>query len=138
MLDAYADAYDAQHKIEGNSTMNCFKFPEMEISDEELADASADSDTAIYVISRNAGEGTDRTLKGTKGTYNGESYDIGDYYLTDLERENLERVAASFKKTIVVLNVGGIMDTKFYNEINGLDAMLLMGQAGQELSLIHI
>ena len=112
--------------------MNCFKFPEMEISDEELADASADSDTAIYVISRNAGEGTDRTLKGTKGTYNGESYDIGDYYLTDLERENLERVAASFKKTIVVLNVGGIMDTKFYNEINGLDAMLLMGQAGQE------
>ena len=132
MLDAYADAYDAQHKIEGNSTMNCFKFPEMEISDEELADASADSDTAIYVISRNAGEGTDRTLKGTKGTYNGESYDIGDYYLTDLERENLERVAASFKKTIVVLNVGGIMDTKFYNEINGLDAMLLMGQAGQE------
>ena len=55
-------------KIEGNSTMNCFKFPEMEISDEELADASADSDTAIYVISRNAGEGTDRTLKGTKGT----------------------------------------------------------------------
>ena len=130
MLDAYADAYDAQHKIEGNSTMNCFKFPEMEISDEELADASADSDTAIYVISRNAGEGTDRTLKGTKGTYNGESYDIGDYYLTDLERENLERVAASFKKTIVVLNVGGIMDTKFYNEINGLDAMLLMGQGG--------
>lgn len=132
MLDAYADAYDAQHKIEGNSTMNCFKFPEMEISDEELADASADSDTAIYVISRNAGEGTDRTLAGTKGTYNGESYDIGDYYLTDLERENLKRVAASFKKTIVVLNVGGIMDTKFYNEINGLDAMLLMGQAGQE------
>ena len=132
MLDAYADAYDAQHKIEGNSTMNCFKFPEMEITNEELADASADSDTAIYVISRNAGEGTDRTLKGTKGTYNGESYDIGDYYLTDLERENLERVAASFKKTIVVLNVGGIMDTKFYNEINGLDAMLLMGQAGQE------
>ena len=132
MLDAYADAYDAQHKIEGNCTMHCFKFPEMEISDEELADASADSDTAIYVISRNAGEGTDRTLKGTKGTYNGESYDIGDYYLTDLERENLERVAASFKKTIVVLNVGGIMDTKFYNEINGLDAMLLMGQAGQE------
>ena len=41
-------------------------------------------------------------------------------------------MAASFKKTIVVLNVGGIMDTKFYNEINGLDAMLLMGQAGQE------
>lgn len=31
---------------------------------------------------------------------------------------------------VVVLNVGGIIDTKFFSEINGLDSMLLMSQAG--------
>jgi beta-glucosidase len=132
MLDEYAAAYDAEHEIQGNSTMSCFTFPELEITDSQLKDAAAATDTAIYVISRNAGEGTDRTLDGTQGTYQEEAYDIGDYNLTALERENLERVAAAFDKTIVVLNVGGIVDTKFYDEIEGLDAMLLMGQAGQE------
>lgn len=33
---------------------------------------------------------------------------------------------------IVVLNVGGVIDTNFFHEIDGLDAMLLMSQAGME------
>ena len=56
----------------------------------------------------------------------------GDYYLTDIERDNLEKLAKNFDSVIVILNVGGVIDTKFFDEIDGLDAMLLMSQAGME------
>ena len=39
-------------------------------------------------------------------------------------------MAANFDNVIVVLNVGGIIDTKFFHEIEGLDSLLLMSQAG--------
>jgi len=78
----------------------------------------AGTDTAIYVISRNSGEGADRKNV------------PGDYELTEIERYNLEFMAKNFKKAIVVLNVGGVIDTKFYKEIKGLSAMLNMSLAG--------
>ena len=72
------------------------------------------------MISRNSGEGSDR--KNEKG----------DYQLTDIEYANLQKLGANFDKVVVVLNVGGIIDTKFFGEIEGLDSMLLMSQAGME------
>ena len=39
-------------------------------------------------------------------------------------------MSGPFDNVVVVLNVGGIIDTKFFSEINGLDSMLLMSQAG--------
>ena len=48
------------------------------------------------------------------------------------EKENLKKVASTFENTIVVLNVGGVIDTKFFEETEGLDSLLLMGQGGQE------
>lgn len=81
-------------------------------------DICKDADTAIYVIARNSGEGSDR-------------YTVpGDYYLLDEEKKNIERVAREYKKTIVVLNVGGIVDTKAIKEIPGVNALVLMGQLG--------
>ena len=62
----------------------------------------------------------------------GETFEVGDYELTELEKKNLELVGKSFDHVIVVLNVGGVMDTNFMNEIEGLDALLHMSQAGQE------
>jgi beta-glucosidase len=76
--------------------------------------------TAIYTISRVSGEGSDRTI--TKG----------DYYLSDTERANIALLAQAFDKSIVILNVGGIIDTKFFDEITGLDGLFLMSQAGME------
>ena len=76
--------------------------------------------TAIYTISRTSGEGADREIG------------KGDYELSDIERNNIEMIAKAFDKCIIILNVGGVVDTKFYDEIEGLDAMLLMSQAGME------
>lgn len=76
--------------------------------------------TAIYTISRTSGEGADREIG------------KGDYELSDIERTNIEMIAKAFDKCIILLNVGGVVDTKFYDEIEGLDAMLLMSQAGME------
>lgn len=92
--------------------------PDPALTEEEIEKAQ-EADTAIYVITRVAGEGGDR--KAVKG----------DYYLTDVEEKNLRLVASRFKKSIVVLNTCEI-DTKFFKEIEGLDAMLLMSLAGQE------
>ena len=85
---------------------------------DQIKAAAEQTDTAIYVIARNSGEGSDR------------SSGKGDYLLSDDERANLELLGKTFDNVVVVLNVGGIIDTKFFSEINGLDSMLLMSQAG--------
>ena len=105
-----------------------------EVYDEAVIDAAASaSDTAVYVVARNSGEGSDRQAA------------KGDYYLTDNEAANLAILGRKFEKVVVVLNVGGIIDTNFYHgkgghaaddelnrgKIEGLDALLLMSQAGQ-------
>lgn len=91
------------------------------VTQEEVDAATAKgTKTAIYTISRTSGEGADRAI------------DKGDYYLSDLERNNIEMISKAFDKVIVLLNVGGIVDTKFYDEIEELDAMVLMSQAGME------
>ncbi len=92
--------------------------PDTALTEQDIATASA-ADTAIYIISRNTGEKYDRTT--TKG----------DYYLSDIEEDNLRLLAKSFRNTIVVLNTC-VMDTKFFKEIEGLDALLVMSQAGME------
>ncbi|MCI8441239.1 MAG: beta-glucosidase [Provencibacterium sp.] len=78
----------------------------------------SDTDTAIYVIARNSGEGSDRLAV------------PGDYYLFPQEKENLQTVARYYKKTVVVLNIGGVMDLGEMKAIEGIDALLLMTQLG--------
>lgn len=136
ILKKYAEGYDAEYQKSAVNPMATFAYPELEFTDDELKAASQDTDTAVYVLSRNAGEGADRAMTQTKQMDGPDgqkiTFEIGDYELTDLEKENLKKVSAAFDKTIVVLNVGGVVDTKFFHEIKGLDALLLMGQAGQE------
>lgn len=95
--------------------------------------AAGKTDTAVYVLARNSGEGSDRNAA------------KGDYYLSDNEKANLTMLGQKFENVVVVLNTGGILDTNFYNgkggygaddefnrgKIEGLDALLLMSQAGQ-------
>ena len=88
------------------------------------------TNTAIYVLSRTAGEGADRT--------NGP----GDYQLGQTERADIGLIGRTYQRVIVLLNVGGIVDTSFYGQINAaetdpahgqaLDALLLTSQAGEE------
>jgi len=78
------------------------------------------TDTAIYVIARQAGEGKDRRLE------------PGDFYLDETERANLEFLCRSYQKTIVALNAGGMIDLGFLDEIEDIDALIYCGQGGQQ------
>ena len=77
-----------------------------------------ETETAVFVISRNSGEGKDRnTLP-------------GEYDLFPVEIDSLKKVAAAYRTTIVVLNVGSVIDMKALKAVEGVDAILNMSQAG--------
>lgn len=79
---------------------------------------NSDTNMAIYVLARNSGEGKDRSPK------------AGDYELTEREKQNISIISEAYEKTIVVLNVGGVIDTKAIRGLDGINAVLLMSQAG--------
>ena len=56
----------------------------------------------------------------------------GDYYIRDIERENLRILSEAYKNTILVINVGGHIDLSFLDEIKGIDAVVLFVQGGEE------
>jgi beta-glucosidase-like glycosyl hydrolase len=94
------------------------------------AKPTAPTDTALFVVARNSGEGSDR------------SAGPGDYQLTGTEKSDLAVLGQTYRHVVVVLNVGGVVDTSFYRDINAagkdpkggaaLDSLLLMSQAGEE------
>jgi beta-glucosidase len=76
-------------------------------------------DTAIYVLSRQAGEGKDRRVE------------KGDYLLSDLEEESLKILSDHYKKLILVLNCGGVIDLSILDKVR-IDAVIFYGQGGME------
>ncbi len=92
---------------------------EMPISEELARSAAQQSDAAIIIIGRTAGEDKDNRAE------------EGSYYLTDTEREMLRVVCKFFDKTIVLLNVGNIIDMKWVEEYRP-SSVLYVWQGGQE------
>lgn len=82
--------------------------------------AQDEADTAIYVLARNSGEGADRWNR------------QGDYRLLDTEKALLTQLGRHYKKVIVLLNIGGIIQMADLFEIEGLDAILHIGQLGNQ------
>ena len=60
--------------------------------------AASGTDTAVYVLMRQAGECTDRKPE------------KGDFLMTDIEVENLRFLAAHYAHVTLVINVGGLID----------------------------
>ena len=52
------------------------------------------------------------------------------YLLNDGEVKALEFLGAHYEKTIVLLNIGGIIDATVLKETAGINAVLLTGQLG--------
>ena len=96
--------------------------PEMEISRSFIERKQPVTDFAVLTISRNAGEGDDRKAAD------------GDWTLTGQERQLMQELAdvyhAAGKKLVVVLNIGGVIETASWKHIP--DAILLAWTPGQE------
>lgn len=90
---------------------------EMPLSEELAAKAAESSPAALCVIGRTAGEEQDATE--TEGSYR----------LTATELDMLKKVRSRFKKMTVLLNVGGIIDMGFVEEVKP-DAVLYAWQGG--------
>ena len=89
----------------------------------ELAKKMADkADVALITLGRLSGEGRDRTAT------------EGDFYLTPTEKEMIKNVSEAFhakgKKSIVVLNVAGVVEVASWRNLP--DAVLLAWLPGQE------
>lgn len=96
-----------------------FSYPEMKFSDNEIAKESAESSVAIVVIGRAAGEDRENKLK------------PGSFYLTKDEENLLDQVTKYFKRSIVVLNTGNIIDMSFVEKYQ-VKALVLAYQGGME------
>lgn len=87
---------------------------------EELQKIAENYPAAFVFISRNCGENSSRQLS------------KGDYYLTDDEEKLLDETAkAGFKKIVVVVNSGALIDLSFIDRYP-VDALVLVWQPGME------
>lgn len=90
---------------------------EMPLDDTDAEKAARSCDTALVVIGRTAGEEMDS------------SYTKGAYLLSSGEEKMLETVRRYFKKVVVLLNVGGIIDMGFVDKYSP-DSVLYIWQGG--------
>ncbi len=113
---------------------------EPEIPEDLLRKARAYTDTALITICRFSGEGWDRTSSYDTGVESGEPmwkaaqkvFERGDFYLSDAEQRMVDTVKAAFPKVAVVLNVGGVVDTKWFAEDPQIQSVLMAWQGGME------
>ena len=92
---------------------------EMPLDDKVVADAAANSDIALIIIGRTAGEDQDN--------FAGE----GSYFLTADEHDMVKKVSSAFDKVVVLLNVGNVIDVNFVDE-NNIDGLICVWQGGME------
>ncbi len=92
---------------------------EMPLTEELVAKAAQESEAAVVVIGRTAGE--DQDAKAIPGSY----------LLTEAEEDMLDKVCRGFRKVAVLLNVGNIIDMKWVEKYNP-SAVMYVWQGGQE------
>ena len=102
-----------------NMLKDDFRAPAGRILTEEDV-AAAGTDSCIYVLSRQAGEGADRRAE------------KGDMLLTDEEVAAIRFCAEKYDKFVLVINCGSAIDMAFAEEIPGINAIIYLCQLGTE------
>ena len=127
----YQEALEA-YKIEKRKRINLLKLNDImqmlfdnfhghagrPITEEDVI--SSNTDSCIYVLSRQAGEGADRKVE------------KGDFCLTEGERQAIAFCAEKYEKFLLVINCGSSIDMAFAEEIPGINAILYLCQPGTE------
>ena len=96
-----------------------FYAPEMPLNADQIQAAAKRADTAVLMIGRAAGEDRECRLE------------PGSYYLTDAEKFLLKEVTGAFKKTVVLLNVGNVIDMAWVKDYK-IDSLMYVWQGGME------
>lgn len=91
---------------------------EMEVT-EEMLECVRSNDVSLVIIGRTAGEDQDNNAK------------AGSYCLTETEEDMIHRVCEVSERTVVVLNVGNIIDMSWVEKYRP-QAVLYVWQGGQE------
>lgn len=117
---------------------------EPEVPQELLNEAKAYADTAVISICRFSGEGWDRkSIVDTDNKNMGEGeldmavrsskiFANGDFCLSAEEAAMVETVKKNFSKVVVVMNVGGMVDTSWFVREDAIGAVLMAWQGGLE------
>lgn len=106
------------HGFWGHWPMN---YPEMEVDSAVVEQAAGESDLAIVVIGRSAGEDRENKLE------------QGSYYLTDTETQLLDLVTAHFDKVVVIMNCGNIIDMSWVKQYDHkIHSVIYAWQCGME------
>ena len=117
---------------------------EPEVPRELLDEAKAYADTAVISICRFSGEGWDRkSIVDTDNKNMGEGeldmavrsskiFANGDFCLSAQEAAMVETVKKNFSKVVVVMNVGGMVDTSWFVREDAIGAVLMAWQGGME------
>jgi len=140
----YEDSLKAQYALGREPGMTA----EPTLSDEQLSGAAAFSDTAILAICRFSGEGWDRFCntqkeegKDVQELWESERqrreagkqvFQRGDFYLSDEEAALVQAAKERFDHVIVLLNVGGVVDTTWFAKDGAIEGALFIGQGGME------
>ncbi len=93
---------------------------EAEVPYDMIKAAADNADTAVITISRFSAEGVDRRPQGE------------DYYLSDLEKNLIDTAGKLFKKVIVVINSGAVIDCEYFAENDAVKGVVFAWQGGME------
>lgn len=96
-------------------------YPEMPLYEKTAKKSAERSDCAVVVIGRSSGEDRENALE------------KGSYFITDEELDMLRKVTDKFEKTVVLLNIGSIMDLSWTKEFEKkISALMIVWQGGME------
>ncbi len=116
---------------------------EPKLSDELVREAKSASDIAIISISRFSGEAWDRKSEFGEAVphkYDArdlieqadEIFERSDFYLSEAEQAMVDQVKEAFDHVVVVLNVGGMVDTCWFKDDDLIQSALLSWQGGMD------
>lgn len=122
LYKGYLNAVKEGRQKDRRFRMGSLLIPELAINSDLVNSMVNISDAALITIGRNSGEFFDRKAE------------KGDFYLTDTEIGLIKTVSEIYhsknKKVVVILNIGGVIETASWK--NHPDAILLAWQGGQE------